>query len=442
MHLEVTSDWNLKPVYDVIATLRGAQYPDEWVLRGNHHDGWTFGATDPLSGNIALMAEIKALGQLAKQGWRPKRTLVYASWDGEEPGLLGSTEWAETHADELRRKAVLYINTDANARGFLFAAGSHTFQHVVNEVANQVADPQTGVSVARRARARLQVEGYGPRADEEAKKLAKIAASEADVPIDALGSGSDFTPFLQHVGVASLNLEFGGEGTADGVYHSLYDDYEHHSRFVDPGSRYGAALAQVAGRIVLEVADAEIVPMRFGDFAETVAQYLDEVRALGNDTRTRTDAFAKMLDAGVFRLASDPEHPVLPPPREETVPFLDLSPLENAVARLKRSAQAYDEAYARSDHALPAERRVQLNRILLGMEQKLLSADGLPGREWYQHLVYAPGLYTGYGVKTLPGVREAIEERQWDLANRYAGLTAKVLQNYCDELDKAAALLK
>src|SRR5205814_713388 len=244
--------------------------------------------------------------------------------------------------------AVLYINTDANARGFLFAAGSHTFQHVVNEVANQVADPQTGVSVARRARARLQVEGYGPRADEEAKKLAKIAASEADVPIDALG----------------------------------------------------------------------------------------------NDTRTRTDAFAKMLDAGVFRLASDPEHPVLPPPREETVPFLDLSPLENAVARLKRSAQAYDEAYARSDHALPAERRVQLNRILLGMEQKLLSADGLPGREWYQHLVYAPGLYTGYGVKTLPGVREAIEERQWDLANRYAGLTAKVLQNYCDELDKAAALLK
>jgi N-acetylated-alpha-linked acidic dipeptidase len=338
---------------------------------------------------------------------------------------------------------VLYINTDANGRGFLYAAGSHTFQHVVNQVAGEVSDPQTGVPVYRRMRAKLQVDGYAPGADEDAKKLAKIAAGEADLPIDALGSGSDFTPFLQHVGVASLNLEFGGEGTMDGVYHSLYDDYEHHTRYVDPGSRYGAALARVAGRIVLEVADAEIVPVRFGDFAATVSQYLDEVRALSDETRARSETLGQLIDAGAFRLAADPEHVLQPPPREDTVPFLDLSPLENAVARLKRSAQAYDAAYARSEHAnLPAERRVALNRILLGMEQRLLTPEGLPGREWYKHLIYAPGLYTGYGVKTLPGVREAIEERQWERANRYATITAKALDGYCTELDKATALLK
>ncbi|MBO0753914.1 MAG: M28 family peptidase, partial [Bradyrhizobiaceae bacterium] len=239
VHLAVKSDWSVKTIYDVVAVMRGSEEPDRWVMRGNHHDGWVFGAADPMSGHVAMMGEAKAIGALAMTGWRPKRTLVYLSWDAEEPMLIGSTEWAETHADELQQKALVYVNTDGSGRGFLNAAGSHSLQHLVNRVAADVTDPETGVSVLARARARLGVAGIAPGATEAAREDARIVSDPAhDLPIGALGSGSDYSSFLHHLGIAALNLGYGGEGQVGGVYHSAYDTYEYYSRFGDPGFVY------------------------------------------------------------------------------------------------------------------------------------------------------------------------------------------------------------
>src|SRR4029077_17240733 len=281
VHMAVKSDWPLKTIYNVVAVMKGSIYPDQWVMRGNHHDGWVFGAADPMSGHIAMMAEAKAIGALASQGWRPKRTLVYLSWDAEEPMLLGSTEWAETHEAELKQKGLVYINSDGNGRGFLNVEGSHSLQHLVNIVAADVKDPETGVSVDARLRARFQVNGTAPGANEEARDRGKIALDPArDLPIEALGSGSDYSSFLQHLGLAALNVGFGGEGQVGGVYHSAYDTYEYYSRFGDPGFVYAGALAKTAGRMILRMADADIPLVRYGDFADTVSRYLDEVKKL------------------------------------------------------------------------------------------------------------------------------------------------------------------
>lgn len=244
VHLAVKSDWSLKTLYDVIAMMPGRTRPDEWVVRGNHHDGWVFGASDPLTGQVALMSEAKAIGALAKTGWRPERTIVYASWDGEEPGLLGSTEWVEAHAAELARKAVLYINTDGNGRGFLNAEGSHDLQHFVNAAARDVTDPQTSVSVLDRLQANVRASGYGNTSPRDDTALALAAArSGGDMPIGALGSGSDYSAFLQHLGIPALDIGFGGEGGGGGSYHSIYDSFYHVTKFDDPGLVYGAVLS-------------------------------------------------------------------------------------------------------------------------------------------------------------------------------------------------------
>jgi len=443
VRLAIQSDWTQKPIYDVIAVMKGSRYPDQWVLRGNHHDGWVYGAWDPLAGNVALMAEAKAIGALTKSGWRPQRTLVYASWDAEEPGLIGSTEWAETHADELKKKAVIYINSDTNGRGFLDAEGSHSLQHLVNQVSAGVEDPQTHVSVQKRLRARLQVEALDGGGEQQ-RMLAKIAAGSDDLPIGALGSGSDYSSFLQHLGIASLNLGFGGEDDSDGVYHSVYDSFDHYVRFGDPSFEYGVALAKTAGHIALRSAEADIIPMRFSDFADTVAQYVDELVKMADHERERTDVLRHLLDSDAFKLAADPTRPLLAPERESNVPYLHLAELQNASLTLKNSTSAYEQAYAASIDGKPpgAGQRAELNQILQSMEQALTSDAGLPGRPWFKHFVYAPGLLTGYGVKTLPGVREAIEARNWEQANQYATLTAKVLDGYSRRLDQATALLK
>ncbi len=445
VHLMIESDWGLKPVYNVIAKIRGTESPDEWVVRGNHRDGWVFGAWDPLSGHVAMMAEAKAMGSLLKKGWKPKRTIVYASWDGEEAGLLGSTEWAETHAEELQRKAVLYLNSDTNSRGFFGAAGSHSLQRFVNEVADSVKDPQTGVSVSDRLRARMLVDAFANGASAEQQRNAKAAGEGGDLQIDALGSGSDFTPFLQHLGLAVLNFGYEGEDDQGGVYHSNYDTFEHYIRFGDPQFAYGVALAQTAGHAVLRMADADVLPMQFASFAETVAGYLDELHKLTGDKRMKAEDLGKLLDRNAFVLAADPTRVVGAPEREPEVPYLDFAPLDNVVARLNKSAKAYDEAYAKvaegKANITPAQ-RTTVNAQLRALEQALTSPHGLPGREWYKHLIYAPGLLTGYGVKTLPGVREAIEDNRWDEANRYAAITAKVLEAYCDQLEKATGQLE
>ncbi len=445
VHLAISSDWSLKTLYDVIAKVPGAGHPDEWIVRGNHRDGWVFGAWDPLSGHVAMMAEAKAIGALLKSGWKPQRTLIYASWDGEEPGLLGSTEWAEEHAGELQRKAVLYLNSDENSRGFLGAGGSHSLQKFLNTISADVKDPETGVSTQARLRARLMTEGYEKGASAEDRKDAKVAASGADLPIEALGSGSDFTPFMQHLGITTLNIEYGGESDQAGVYHSDYDTFEHYVRFGDPQFVYGIAEAQTAGHAVLRMAQADVLPLQFSEFAETIAGYVEEVHQLADSKRKTAEELGKLLDQNAFTLAADPTRVVLPPAREPAVPYMNLAPLDNIATRLKASARAYDDLYAKfaaGTLKLTPSQTKELNSLLQGMEQTLTSAQGLPGREWYKHLIYAPGMFTGYGVKTLPGVRESIEANKWDDANQFSTITAGVLSAYCDRLDRATALLK
>jgi N-acetylated-alpha-linked acidic dipeptidase len=445
VHLAIASDWSQKPIYDVVAVMKGSLYPDQWVLRGNHHDGWVFGAWDPLSGNTSLLAEAKAIGALAKAGWKPLRTIVYCSWDGEEPGLLGSTEFAETHADELRRKAVLYVNSDTNGRGILFADGSHSFQHFVNEVTSSVLDPETGATILDRLRASVRVEPAGKEASPDDRAMAAAADIGGELPLGACGSGSDYTPFLQHLGISSINLGFGGEDTEGGIYHSTYDSFDYFVRFGDPKFVYEVALAQTAGRLVLRTADADVIPMRFAELAGTVGRYVDEVEKLCDSEREAARKLQRLIDDGAFRLAADPENPVAAPASPDDVPQFDFTVLDTAAARLKRSAEAYDTAFAEAtalDFGLPAGEVKQLNTLLQGVEQSLTNRVGLPGREWYQHMLYAPGLFTGYGAKTLPALREAIEQRHWSEAIDYIPVVAGVLNAAATRLDRAAVQLK
>jgi N-acetylated-alpha-linked acidic dipeptidase len=435
VHMKVLSEWTQKPLYDVVAKIKGSEEPDRWIIRGNHHDGWVFGAMDPLAGQVALMAEAKSIGKLVKEGWRPRRTLVYNSWDGEEPGLLGSTEWAEQHAAELKSKAVLYVNSDTNGRGFLDAEGSHALQHFLSEVARDVKDPETGGSVLARALAERRVMSFDSPQGESAPR----SAASGDLQLGALGSGSDYTPFLQHLGITSVNLGFGGE-IQYGVYHSAYDSFDHFRRFVDPSFEYGVVLAKVAGRIMLRASQAEIIPAREGDFAASVAAYDEELHKLADGMRVKTRELNKLLDDESYKLATNPDFPRAPPARAAEVPFLNFADLDNAVAKLEQSAKAFDKEYARlsaGHDAGGAKERV--NSALTTLEQNLMDSHGLPGREWYQHMIYAPGLHTGYGVKTLPGIREAIEERRWDEANQYIGVVSRALNNYSDRMDRAIA---
>ncbi len=442
-HLAVKSDWSLKPIYDVIAVMKGATYPDQWVVRGNHHDGWVFGASDPLSGQVALLAEAQAIGGLVNRGWRLLRTLVYASWDAEEPILVGSTEWAETHASELQKKAILYVNSDTNGRGFLSAAGSHDFQHLMNQVAADVIDPETGVSIGQRLRAKIRVAALAPDAKDHVKAEAKVAADpDQDFPIEALGSGSDFSVFVDHLGVPAIDVSFGEEGETSGVYHSSYDTFEHHSRFVDPGFVYDALLAKTVGRVVMRVAEAKVPVQRAGGFAQAVSDYLDEVKKLADEKREEAETQVKLLQDSAFQLADDPTKSSGLPTALDPVPHVEFAVLEDAVDRLKRNAKEYDDALTKSGSGLSGARLARLQTLMMDIDQLLAPNVGLPGRIWYKNFIYAPGRFTGYEAKTLPGVREAIEDRRWADANRYAKLTADALNAYCDRLIKAIAVLK
>lgn len=441
VHLAVTSDWSLKPLYDVIARLPGREYPDQWIVRGNHRDGWVMGASDPLSGHMAMLSEAKSLGALYKDGWRPKRSIIYASWDGEEPGLLGSTEWAEEHASELKAKAVIYINTDGNGRGFLSVSGSHDFQHLVNGVASEVTDPETNATVSDRWRAGIRVKAYDGTAKID-ERILKAAEGDGDLQIGALGSGSDYSAYLQHLGLPALDLAFGGEDESDGVYHSIYDSYHHMTTFDDPGLKYGAALSKTVGRVVLRIADADTPPQRFGDFADTVSAYLDEVKKLADDQRKQDETRAQLLKNNAFKLASDPLKPVGPPLDKPATPHIELAALADSIDRLEKAAKAYDAAFEAKGVALAPPVREKLNGLLRDIDQLLLDDRGLPGRAWYRHMIYAPGRFTGYDAKTLPGVREAIEERRFDDANVYAGRIAAVLDAYSRRLDEARALIE
>jgi N-acetylated-alpha-linked acidic dipeptidase len=430
VHLQLAFNWDLKPVYDVIATMRGSEEPDLWVLRGNHHDGWVNGADDPVSGQVALLEEARALGELAKQGWKPKRTIIYASWDGEEPMLLGSTEWVEAHADELRQHAAVYVNTDGNERGYLSVEGSHALQSLMNGVAKDVEDPESKVSVFKRQQARMLLHGT-PKQQEQARSGGNLA-------IGALGSGSDFSGFVDHVGIATVNLGFEGEDPS-GNYHSIYDDFYWYSHFSDYDFVYGRALAQTAGLTVLRMADSDIMPYDFEGLSHTVAQYIDEVKALLETRRKEAEDIKHNLDDGVYEAVNDPRNPTLAPPPREIPPYLNFSPLDNAAAALKQAAAQYSKALATAQGKSLAPDRLQtINQQLALAERKLTSEQGLPRRPWMKHLLYAPGWYTGYSAKTMPGVREAIEEGRYTEAEEQVVLVARALQDEAAWIEQIA----
>jgi N-acetylated-alpha-linked acidic dipeptidase len=419
-------------VYDVVIRIPGGEFPDEWVIRGNHHDAWVNGAEDPISGQVALMEEARALGELLKQGWKPRRTIIYAAWDGEEQGLLGSTEWMEAHHDELRAKAVAYINTDGNGRGFLSMGGSHSLERFINEVAQDVADPETGLTVWKRAQLnRIATAGQKDR-DETRRR--------PDLKIDPLGSGSDFTPFLQHAGIASLNLGYGGEDDG-GIYHSIYDDFRWYTTFSDTAFVYGRALSQTVGTAVMRLADAPLLPFEFKNQAETYNGYLDELRTLVKNQQETTAERNRQIEEGVFQAIADPRNPRVIPDTLERAPYLNFAPMENAMDRLTRSAARYEAAQQAAMDSGAVTRFPAVNAILIRTERALTDSAGLPVRPWFRHHMYAPGLYTGYGVKTVPGVREAIEQRHWNRAQGEIERVAGRLTAEAELLDQAAALL-
>lgn len=431
VRLALKFDWQTITVGNVIARLEGSEYPDQWVLRGNHHDGWNHGAADPISGMVALMDEARSVARLAADGMRPKRTLVYAAWDAEEPGLIGSTEWVEKHIAVLDDKAVAYLNTDGNSRGFASVGGSHTLEPFFNQVLAAVDDPQTDASVGERLRARIRVAGTAERRAE--------LSGRADLRINPLGSGSDYTPFLQHAGIASANLAFGGEANG-GSYHTLYDTYEHYSRFRDPGFAYGVALADLAGTSTLRLANAPVVPFRFGGLADNLAYYLEQLEKLADDDREEAQRINGMLESGDFGLALDPTRNLAPPAAEPEVPYFNFAPLKNAIDRVAESAKALDSALAGLNGSEDLD-LTALNRRLYLSERALTSGEGLPGRDWYRHQVYAPGFYTGYGVKTLPRVREAIEAELYEAVDDEIAITAAVLGAFASYLDETLALI-
>jgi len=437
VHLKLAFNWDLKPVYDVIAKIPGSVAPDEWIIRGNHHDAWVNGAEDPVSGQAPLLEEARALGMLLKQGWKPRRSIIYAAWDGEEPMLLGSTEWVEAHADELRQHAAVYINTDGNDRGLFAMGGSHTLEQFINGVAHDINDPETKMSVWER-------EHLSEIAQAKSAEDRKELRDRSDMRIEALGSGTDFTGFLDHLGIASLNLGYGGEDE-QGIYHSIYDDFYWYTHFSDTDFVYGRALSQSIGTAVIRLADAEVLPYDFVDFADTVKKYTKELKKLLSDKQDEIRERNQEVEEGIFKATFDPRRPTVAPQHEEVPPHINFAPLDNAGEMLTRSAERYRKALTKKQSMLGDDQIAMLtalNGMLIQSERTLTNEDGLPRRSWYRHLLYAPGVYSGYGVKTVPGVREGIEQKRYEEAEREIVRVAKALENEAAVIDSAAEILE
>lgn len=437
VHLKLEFNWNLAPVYDVIARMPGAQFPDQWIIRGNHHDGWVHGATDPLSGQVAMLEEARAVSELAKTGWKPKRTIIYCAWDGEEPGLLGSTEWVEMHHDELVKKAVVYFNTDSNSRGFFSVSGSTTLEKFINEVARDVEDPEKKVSVKQRARANLIM-----TADQDAQKEAE---DRDDLRVPPAGSGSDYAPFLQYAGIASLNFGYSDEEEY-GQYHSIYDSFDYYIRFGDPTFEYGVALAKTGGRAMLRMANAEVLPFEFTGFADNISKYVKDLQKITDNTREEIAEKNRRIQDKVYQDYYDPTKTFVVPDPEKPVPHLNFAPLQNAVDKLKNSARDYSEAYKNHMGAadqISAAKQAELNSILMLMERSLTRKEGLPGgRTWFKHQIDAPGVYTGYEAKALPAVQEAIISKDWKLADDQIVVVSDTLDKFNSEVNRATSVLK
>jgi len=409
-HLKVSMDNATHPLYDVIAKIPGTEKPDEWVLLGNHHDAWVHGASDPLSGAAPVMETARTLAEMTRKGWKPKRTIMIAFWDGEEFGLVGSTEWMEKHADELSRKLVTYINSDSNGKGRLGAGGSHSLEEFVQEIARDIHDPQSNKPLLTEVLEHASHPGgSAAKTGPQPPGSLENASGPNEFHISPLGSGSDYTPFLQHLGIATLDVRFGGEG-GGGVYHSIYDDFYWYSHFSDTTFVYGRTLAQVMVTAVMRLGDAPVLPFEFTRFTATVNRYLDEIQKIRNDKKP-----------------------------------VDLADVRKEVGHLEQTAKTFDADYsgaATKLAAAPAAKLDQMNQLLFHSERDLTLDPGLPGRPWFRHRIYAPGMYTGYAVKTLPGIREAVEAGRMDEAQTQARQLTDVLRTLDTHLEQADAILK
>src|SRR5579883_56879 len=377
VHIKTDYDWTTKPLFDVIATIPGSEEPDRWVLAGNHHDAWVNGADDPVSGSAALLETARSLAALKKQGWQPRRTIKICFWDGEEFGLLGSTEWAEKHQSELREKAVAYLNSDSTAKGWIHISGSHTLESFAAEVASSIQQPGTNQTLLEAA------VHHPPSADTDDEPAA--GKGEKPFSIGTLGAGSDYVAFLDFLGIASMNEGFGGQ-TKSGIYHSVYDSIYWYEHFSDGTFADGEALSRFTATALLRLANAPVLPFEFTRFATTVEGYVSEIDKEAQQNNVR----------------------------------VNLSPLQHELDTLKENGTRFNNELeaALSKDTLDATRLAKLNDTLLRTERVLTRSEGLPNRSWYKHQIYAPGFYTGYGVKTIPGVREAVDSRNAPLARR------------------------
>jgi N-acetylated-alpha-linked acidic dipeptidase len=406
VHMNLRFEWKNRPLYNVVARIPGTTRPDEWIIFGNHHDAWVSGADDPISGASALMETARGLGELLKTGWRPSRTIVLALWDGEEWGLLGSTEWAEKHDAELKQKAAVYINTDGTGKGWLNAGGSHGLQQFMGEAAKDVMDPRTGKPIFDEARRRAVL-------GESEGENRKAAEADPSLRIAPLGSGSDFTPFLQHLTVSVLNVGFGGESPG-GVYHSAYDTIKWYQTYSDTDYSYGRTLSQLTGTLILRLAEAPVLPFQYSDTADTLMRYVVELEKLAESKK----------DSKV-----------------------DMKPVRAAVDALKAAGQNFEKAYASvgkasSQALLKRSELQQLNKLLLTSEQRLGNSDGLPRRDWFKHQIYAPGFYTGYGVKTMPQIREGLEEGRFTEAQGGVRTVSAAVNALARQVSEAARALE
>jgi N-acetylated-alpha-linked acidic dipeptidase len=433
VHLRVASNWDIKPIYDVIGTVRGAD-DGQWVIRGNHHDAWVNGADDPISGQSAMLEEARMLGELHRQGWVPKRTIVYCAWDGEEPGLLGSVEWVETHLNELQKHAVAYINSDSNERGYFFAGGTQELQSFVSGVARDIEDPETHMSVFQRS----HLVSIAKAKDAEERKDLR---TRNDLVVGALGDGSDFTAFQDFAGISTLDIGFGGEDDGD-QYHSIYDDFYWYTHFIDTDFVYGRALAQTGGTAIMRLADADLIPYDYSPQAEAIVKYEEELEKLLKDKQDEFTERNLQLKEGVFTATADPRRPSVPPPVETVPPYMNFAPMKNAIGLLKKSSERYSKILsdwqAKGSLPLSAQALESINADLLGISRLFLSEKGLPERPWFKNQIYAPGAYTGYGAKPVAAVREYMDEKKWTEAESQVPQVAQVIENVATGISKAA----
>jgi N-acetylated-alpha-linked acidic dipeptidase len=392
VHLVSQQDYQRRIIWDVIGTIKGSEYPDDWVVAGNHRDAWVYGAVDPNSGTAAMLEAARGIGALLREGWRPKRTIVFCSWDAEEQGLIGSTEWAEQNAAALQH-AVLYSNVDVAVSGPNFSASAvPSLKEFVREIARSVPSPAGGTVFEQW---RIHQAGEQPRHESNA-----TPASADELRLGDLGSGSDYTPFLQHIGVPSTDI--GSDGPY-GVYHSTFDDYAWYTQNADPHFLYLQEMARVFGLEALRMADADVLPYDYVAYAREILQYIETAKTKARNSGTNND-----------------------------VASLDFSGAEAAAARFNAAAQK-----AHQLQSAPTGDLARLNTALRNTETALLSTAGLPSRPWYKHTIYAPGEYTGYAAVVIPGVNEAIDAKSASLAAQQLAVLAQALDKAAQTLDSA-----